>query len=260
MSGETVLYTPDRETVRSLLLNGFESLRAERCVADRIDYWSNVLLGSRYEANTLSDRVAGDEALSISVDRFDCVTYCDFVYAASRSDTLEEFITSLTLLRYSGPISWLNRNHYTFDWIGNGVEQGVFSTSHFSVQQLPVEKCLSVLPAIPPRHISIDYHPYDIGAAWMDAIRTGDFIAFGSNRYELDVFHCGIAIRSNDISIRHAARSAGGVVEENLKSFMERNTGCGILIASPLPIDIMQSAMHHVCLENDFRIVLDYGK
>jgi hypothetical protein len=59
-------------------------------------------------------------------------------------------------------------------------------------------------------------------------------IFFASIRKHLDIFHCGIIVRDDDrILVRHASRSRGAVVEQDLNEFMKANRMAGVLIARP---------------------------
>jgi hypothetical protein len=48
------------------------------------------------------------------------------------------------------------------------------------------------------------------------------------------VFHCAIIIRDrNRVLVRHASRSRGGVVEQDLNEFLKANRMAGVIIARP---------------------------
>jgi hypothetical protein len=58
---------------------------------------------------------------------------------------------------------------------------------------------------------------------------------FVSTRKHLDVFHAGILIRrGEDILLRHATRSAGKVVEQDVGEFLRSNRMSGFILARPL--------------------------
>jgi hypothetical protein len=66
-------------------------------------------------------------------------------------------------------------------------------------------------------------------------MRTGDLILFVSTREHLDVFHTGILIRRDDrVLMRHATRSAGKVIEQDLADFLKTNRMSGFILARPL--------------------------
>jgi cell wall-associated NlpC family hydrolase len=65
-------------------------------------------------------------------------------------------------------------------------------------------------------------------------LQTGDLVFFASTRKHLDVFHCGIIVRDdNRILLRHALRSRGAVVEQELDDFLKANRTAGLIIARP---------------------------
>jgi hypothetical protein len=65
-------------------------------------------------------------------------------------------------------------------------------------------------------------------------LRTGDLIFFASTRTHLDVFHCGIIARNGDrVLVRHASRSRGAVVEQELNDFLKANRMAGVIIVRP---------------------------
>jgi hypothetical protein len=62
----------------------------------------------------------------------------------------------------------------------------------------------------------------------------GDLIFFASTRKQHDVFHCGIIVRDGDrVLMRHASRSRGGVVEQDLEEFLKANRMAGVIVVRP---------------------------
>jgi len=67
-------------------------------------------------------------------------------------------------------------------------------------------------------------------------LQTGDLIFFASTRKHLDVFHAGIIVRDGKkVLMRHASRSHGSVVEQNLSDFLKANRMTGVIVARPQP-------------------------
>ena len=55
-----------------------------------------------------------------------------------------------------------------------------------------------------------------------------------STRKNLDVFHAGIIVRDgNSVLMRHASRSQGAVVEQELSEFLKANRLAGVIVARP---------------------------
>jgi hypothetical protein len=68
-------------------------------------------------------------------------------------------------------------------------------------------------------------------------LQSGDLIFFASTRKNLDMFHAGIIVRDNNkVSMRHASRSQGGVVEQELSDFLKANRMAGVVVVRPQPV------------------------
>ena len=68
-------------------------------------------------------------------------------------------------------------------------------------------------------------------------LRSGDLIFFASTRKNLDMFHAGIIVRDGEkILMRHASRSQGGVVEQELSEFLKANRMAGVIVVRPQPV------------------------
>ncbi len=86
-------------------------------VAQRIDFISGALRGTRYQGYTLIGGPRRPEQFVLRDDAFDCVTYCETVLAAALARDLGEFETNLREIRYRhGIVNWFERNHYFFEW------------------------------------------------------------------------------------------------------------------------------------------------
>jgi hypothetical protein len=82
--------------------------------------------------------------------------------------------------------------------------------------------------------ISFRYFPKRKLAQVSRRLKDGDLIFFVSTRKGLDVFHTGIVFRDADrVILRHAARSRGGVVEQELAEFVRSNRMPGFIIVRP---------------------------
>ena len=68
-------------------------------------------------------------------------------------------------------------------------------------------------------------------------LQTGDLIFFVSTRKNLDVFHAGILVRTDQrLLMRHASRSEGFVVEEELNEFLKANRMAGVIVMRPCEV------------------------
>jgi signal peptidase I len=74
-------------------------------------------------------------------------------------------------------------------------------------------------------------------------LQSGDLIFFVSTRKNLDVFHAGIIVRdSKKVLMRHASRSQGLVVEQELSEFLKANRMAGVIVMRP------QEATRHIAV------------
>ena len=68
-------------------------------------------------------------------------------------------------------------------------------------------------------------------------LQTGDLIFFVSTRKNLDTFHAGIIVRDGKkVLMRHASRSQGSVVEQELSEFLKANRMAGVIVVRPQPV------------------------
>jgi len=66
------------------------------------------------------------------------------------------------------------------------------------------------------------------------ALQSGDLMFFVSTRSDLDVFHCGMIVREGSgVLMRHASRSHGAVVEQELGEFLKANRMTGVIVVRP---------------------------
>jgi hypothetical protein len=174
-----------------------------------------------------------------ALDGFDCVTYIETVLALARASSAEDFTEWLRKIRYEkGCIQWRRRNHYMTAWIRNNALQGIIApVSVRGVPQISKERALNILPGLAPRHVRIKCVPKTAVARLIAGMKTGDLIFFISTRKNLDVFHAGVVVRDGGIALmRHASRSQGRVVEQELHEFLRSNRMAGVVVARPREI------------------------
>ena len=100
--------------------------RALPHVAERIDFISGKLLGTRYQGDTLIGSPKRPEQFVVRDDAFDCVTYCEVVLAAALARDPAEFEAALRRIRYDGgEVSYNKRNHYFADWCKRNIDNGI---------------------------------------------------------------------------------------------------------------------------------------
>ena len=202
----------------------------------RVDQASKLFLGRPYIENPLGGGPHKKEVLRVSLDAFDCVTYMEAVLALAASNNANEFLQELCGLRYrSGKVLWFKRNHYMVDWLASNKTRGAIKDLTRGRDTIARTRTLDVVPGLPPRRVTFRCFPKRRFASIKHRMRTGDLIMFVSTKERLDVFHTGILIHRDDrVLMRHATRSAGKVVEQDLADFLKGNRMSGLILARPL--------------------------
>ncbi len=201
----------------------------------RIEDASRRLLGRPYLAHPLIGSAATPEVLTVSLDGFDCVTYLETVLGLALGPSPERFVAAVRRIRYrEGRVDWARRNHYMTGWIRSNTRAGFLRRVPLPGPSVARSRTLDAVAGLPPRRIVLRCQPKRAFWQVRDAVRTGDLICFASTRRNLDVFHSGIAVVSGDgLRLRHASRSQGGVVEQDLAAFLGSNTMTGVIVARP---------------------------
>jgi hypothetical protein len=225
----------NRRRVEQLL----SETKHDRSTAGRIDILSRHFLGHSYKPNPLIGSADTAEVFTASFDGFDCVTYIETVLALSRASNVDDFIEWLRKIRYErGRIQWERRNHYMTQWIRNNVREGTMKPlSMPSVPTLSRERILNVVPGLDPQRALVKCIPKPAAPRLERYLQSGDLIFFASTRKNLDMFHAGIIVRDGKkVSMRHASRSQGGVVEQELSEFLKANRMAGVIVVRPQPL------------------------
>lgn len=205
-------------------------------LCERIERISAHFLGRPYFDNPLEGGPHSPEVFKVSLAGFDCVTYNETVLALARSRALDEFIDEIREMRYAGgQIEWKHRNHYMIDWVSNNAERGIIKDVTIGPESVVKTRTLSLIEALPRKTVSFGCFPKRSLNQIQNRIETGDIILFASTRKTLDVFHTGILIKGEDeISLRHATRTAGRVIEQSLASFTSTHRMSGMILLRPL--------------------------
>jgi hypothetical protein len=204
-------------------------------IAQRIDFISRALIGTRYRGHTLIGGPRRAEQFVMRDDCFDCVTFCETVLAAALARAPEKFAATLRQIRYrGGEVGWRERNHYFSEWGANNTAAGICEPVALPGSET-IAKTLTEMRALGPRRISFEATPCESLLANRNLLTTGDIIAFVSRRADLDVFHVGfIVVGSNgDLWLRHAARSRGRVVDSELSLFLKQNRVHAVTLLRP---------------------------
>ena len=221
----------DRRRFEQLL----SKTKSDRSVATRINFFSHYFLGRSYEPNPLIGSADAAEVFTASLGGFDCVTYIETVLALALASNIDDFTEWLRKIRYErGRIEWNQRNHYMTLWIRNNVRERIIKpVSMPAVPILTSERVLNVVPGLAPQRTRMKCVPKRAVPRLERYLQTGDLIFFASARKHLDIFHAGIIVRGKKVSMRHASRSQGAVVEQELSDFLAANRMTGVIVMRP---------------------------
>jgi hypothetical protein len=213
-----------------------EDARGAGDLGRRIERISGRFLGRPYFENPLVGGPQSPEKLTVSLAGFDCVTYIETAFALACSRSADEFINEMREMRYAGgEIDWYHRNHYMLDWARNNEARGLIKDITGGPESVERTRTLSLIKSLPAKTVSFRCFPKRALNKVGGRIETGDAALFVSTRKALDVFHTGIVIRNADeISLRHATRTAGRVIEEKLAGFMSAHRMSGFILLRPL--------------------------
>ena len=226
-----VLAPDDRRLVHELLAEA----GAGASVGQRLRLITARLLGAPYLPHPLVGSATEPEVFTVTLQGFDCVTLVETALALAWADAREAFLTFLRQVRYRrGEIAWQQRLHYATDWLYHHVQHGRLSEVACGEAMQHITRRLDVLPGFPPHTATWRYFPTEALPAVRPRVVDGDIIFFVSMRQGLDVFHLGMLFRATQgVLLRHAARSRGQVVEQELADFCAANPMPGFLIARP---------------------------
>jgi len=210
-------------------------LSAEASLGKRIEQISGGFLGKPYIEGSLGGGPDRAEVLRVSLDAFDCVTFMESVLALALARTVDEFIDTIRRIRYKdGEIDWRHRNHYMVDWASNNEQSGFIK--NITSGSFTVEKTctLSLIAGLPAKTATFLYFPTQSSRKAAGLIESGDLIFFVSVKNTLDVFHTALLVeREGRWLLRHATRTAGAVIEQDLVEFTSRNEMAGFILLRP---------------------------
>ena len=196
------------------------------------------LVGCPYEAHGLVGSAKMPEVFTASLEGFDCVTYVETVLALARAFDPAGFADELRRVRYDGgQVEWARRNHYMTDWIRRNARAGVVRPVAAEALATQKEKVLNAVAGLPARKARFACVPKTKLGTFSPHLKNGDVVLFASTKAGLDVFHCGLLVRKDESwKLRHASRSAGRVVEEDLAPFLRANRTAGLIVVRPLEV------------------------
>ena len=219
-----------KQTVRKLL----QAAKGVSGAGPRMERISAELVGLPYRTNLIGS-VDTPEVFVTALDEFDCVTFMETVLALAHSREVMDFPQALRLIRYAkGDVEWTSRNHYMTQWLRNNEKAGFVRRLRTPKPTVMKDRHLNVVPGLRPLRMKFEVVPKRDLLRAADSMETGDLIFFGSTRSHLDIFHCGMLLRrGGELTMRHASRSKGGVVDQKLADFLKNNRMSGVLLARP---------------------------
>lgn len=229
-----------RDLSRRLVAQLLSKKENERSIDGQIETLSRYFLGRGYKPDPLIGSANKAEVFTASLGGFDCVTYIETILALALASNVDDFAEWLRTIRYEhGRIQWKRRNHYMTSWIRSNVRAGIVRP--ISIANVPEailrERTLNVVPGLAPQRTRIKCVPKAAVPRLERHLQTGDLIFFVSTLKHLDVFHAGIITRAGGkVVMRHASRSKGCVVEQQLTEFLKANRMVGVMVVRPQPV------------------------
>ncbi len=230
-----VVQTGLRRRERYFIERILQSVQALPPIGQRMKTISAWLLGYPYIANPLIGSATEPEVFVARLDGFDCVTFMETVLALASASNIEEFLKHLREIRYEGgEVAWQKRLHYTTEWAKYNIRAGRLANLVRGADAVTRIKWLNFLPDYPARVVKFRYFPKRKLSKIGRRLKDGDLIFFVSTRKGLDTFHTGLIFRDGDrLLLRHAARSRGQVVEQELTEFVKANRMSGFIVVRP---------------------------
>jgi len=207
----------------------------ERYLKVRLEYVSERFLGRPYAERPLGGGPNVREVLRITLEAFDCVTYFEHVLGLACSYTVGEFVSNVRRMRYErGEVDWFHRNHYMIDWARHNETEGFIKNLTIGPNTTEKICTLDLIAGLPAKTATFDYFPTERLERVSELAQTGDIVFFVSTKSSLDFFHTGLLIkREAGLIVRHAARSAGGVVDQYIEEFVAKNEPAGFVLLRP---------------------------
>lgn len=224
--------------------------------------------GTSYESFTLEGD--GPEVCRVKLSGLDCVTLfensLDIARIIKKDKTdYEDFVNEVTYTRYRKGIlsDYASRLHYTSDWIYDNERKGVtkditreiggihFPFKVFFMSENPKyykplkdnPDLIKTIAKIEQEINSRKYYYIQINkiASTEKYIKTGDIIAFATNKNGLDYTHTGLAYSDDDGKVRllHASSSKKKVVlDKTVHEYISAvKSDIGITVVRPMEVN-----------------------
>jgi hypothetical protein len=202
-----------------------DSAKALPTVAQRIDYIAGALRGAQYRGYTLIGGPRRPEKFVARDDGFDCVTFCETVLAAAKSNNLDEFEQALRVIRYhNGVVAWRARNHYFFDWSQHNIDNKTCRPVALD-GSVELHKTVYWHRELGRRRFTMTVIPRAVMLANKSQLAAGDIVGFVTARRNMDYFHVGFIAfgKDGELLLRHASQSRHRVLDERMDRFAALN-------------------------------------
>jgi Protein of unknown function (DUF1460) len=202
-----------------------EEARGKGPIAQRLDFISDALRGTRYQGYTLIGGPSLPEKFVVRDDAFDCVTFCETVLAAAIAGNRSEFDSVLRIVRYhNGVVAWRERNHYFFEWCQHNVENKTCRWINVD-GAVEIKKTVDSQRGLSTRRFAMRVIPGAALLANKNKLERGDIVGFVSRRPDLDYFHVGFVAfdKTGALLLRHASKSRNKVLDERMDRFVAVN-------------------------------------
>jgi hypothetical protein len=207
----------------------------------RVMFYSELAKGTPYVIFCLGEGPTGeyDKDPLVDIARVDCMTFCEQILALTISGNYEEFFNNLQRIRYrDGIIGMKTRNHYTIgDWLPNNSWLLEDAT-----ELIGGEHCLSMTKTIdrskdfatmgvtdfwevpPPQTLTVKYIPKEHLLRVEKNLRGGEIVSLIQKKEGIFSSHMALIVkgRQGETIFRHASRTAGEVVDEPYREYVER--------------------------------------
>ncbi len=221
------------------------------------------LLNSAYNSGTLDKN--NEEKLTYYCDKFDCVTYIEYLLALSlfqnpTRNPQSNFEEILTKIRYQNGIidGYGSRLHYFTSWIIQNKQNGFIDDITERAGGIPWQKKINYMSSQVNQYPKLNnikdyekiltaentistskfyYIPKTNLIKLQNHVEDGDIIAITTNKKGLDIIHIGFAIiKQGKVHLMHASSDDKKVVitKEHLEKYLGRHRNqTGIMILRP---------------------------
>jgi hypothetical protein len=238
----------------------------------RIDTLSRLFVGTEYGEFPLGDPAGPETGPGWRVDKVDCQTFVETVLAMANARSLAEAKGVLEDIRYSGPPSFENRNHFTeAQWLPANTGKGYLKDAVPAIDtSAPAEKLVlrkeewTKVPGlkrletanVPDGTWSVHYLPLAEAKAKSARIPNGAILMVvreAAPERVVRISHMGFVVRNGSHAVvRHASTGdRKEVVDEELHAFLDRQTTyrkwpvAGVALARPLDASARVARLGH---------------